>query len=102
MGKKKGNPDAFGWDVFNQDSLARAHEKRLKGIQFDPAAYAAQEAAEKDSPAVFGGFGHKATDEQKAVLEQAMEKMDKKKGEFSRRRAYNPEEDVTYINERNA
>merc|ERR1719329_1458068 len=77
--KKKGNPDAFGWDVFNQDSLARAHEKRLKGIQFDPAAYAAQEAAEGDSSIVFGGFGHKPTDAQKAVLETAMEKMDKKK-----------------------
>merc|ERR1711924_12412 len=73
-----------------------------KGIQFDPAAYAAQEAAESESSVVFGGYGYKATDAQKATLEVAMEKMDKKKKDFSRRRDFNPDEDVTYINERNA
>ncbi|CAK9097317.1 Peptidyl-prolyl cis-trans isomerase D (PPIase D) (40 kDa peptidyl-prolyl cis-trans isomerase) (Cyclophilin-40) (CYP-40) (Cyclophilin-related protein) (Rotamase D) [Durusdinium trenchii] len=40
--KKKGNPDAFGWDVFNQDSLLRAHEKRLKHVQFNQEAYERQ------------------------------------------------------------
>lgn len=42
--RKKGNPDAFGWDVFNQDSLLRAHEKRLKTVEFDEQGYNKQKA----------------------------------------------------------
>uniref|UniRef100_A0A7S1SCA6 PPIase cyclophilin-type domain-containing protein n=1 Tax=Alexandrium catenella TaxID=2925 RepID=A0A7S1SCA6_ALECA len=99
--KKKGNPDAFGWDVFNQDSLLRAHEKRLKHIQHDGKAYLEQKQEEEAKSSVFAGFGHKPTEEAKDRLQNAMEKVMEKKKEFSRRRAYCEEEDVTYINERN-
>merc|ERR1712224_309950 len=56
--KKKGNPDAFGWDVFNQDSLLRAHEKRLKHIEFDEKAYNQQkeEIEAQAAPSLFDGF----------------------------------------------
>merc|ERR1712039_270549 len=47
--KRKGNPDAFGWDVFNQDSLYRAHEKRLKHLEFDEKAYNEQKEQQDDT-----------------------------------------------------
>ncbi|CAE7385707.1 CYP63 [Symbiodinium natans] len=102
--KKKGNPDAFGWDVFNQDSLLRAHEKRLKHIQFQPEAYEKQKKQledEGEEGLKFAGFGFKPTEEAKRRLGDAMDKILEKKKEFSRRRAYNDEEDRTYVNDRN-
>merc|ERR1712048_1369548 len=71
--KKKGNPDAFGWDVFNQDSLLRAHEKRLKHIEFDEKAYNEQkeEIEAQAAPSLFDGFGHQASDEAKNRLQEA-------------------------------
>ncbi|CAK0901499.1 unnamed protein product, partial [Prorocentrum cordatum] len=54
--KRKGNPDAFGWDVFNQDSLYRAHDKRLKHMEFDEKAY--EEQQEKVDTSIFAGNGH--------------------------------------------
>jgi len=100
--KKKGNPDAFGWDVFNQDSLYRANEKRLNEVVFDEKGYQAQkeQLAVEDS-SMFEGFGYKATDEQKDRLAAAMDKSQDKKKAYSRRRTYNPEEDCNYVNDRN-
>eukprot|EP00418_Pyrodinium_bahamense_P078314 CAMPEP_0179060360 /NCGR_PEP_ID=MMETSP0796-20121207/25827_1 /TAXON_ID=73915 /ORGANISM="Pyrodinium bahamense, Strain pbaha01" /LENGTH=481 /DNA_ID=CAMNT_0020757143 /DNA_START=87 /DNA_END=1532 /DNA_ORIENTATION=+ len=99
--RKKGNPDAFGWDVFNQDSLLRAHEKRLKHISFDEKAYKEQKDKLQEDTSLFAGFGYKPTEEAKDRLQAAIEKIHEKKKEFSRRRDYCAEEDVTYINERN-
>mmetsp|Transcript_23549 Transcript_23549/g.42485 ORF Transcript_23549/g.42485 Transcript_23549/m.42485 type:complete len:481 (+) Transcript_23549:77-1519(+) len=102
--KKKGNPDAFGWDVFNQDSLLRAHDKRLKEVKFDQEGYSRQkEQLEREGSdgLHFGGFGFKPSDEAKDRLGEAMDKMAEKKKSFSRRRAYNDEEDRTYVNDRN-
>jgi len=101
--KKKGNPDAFGWDVFNQDSLYRAHDKRLKHIQFDEAGY--QEQKEKiesgQSSAMVDGFGMVPTEEAKDRLRDAMDNIISKKKDFSRRRMFIADEDSTYVNERN-
>eukprot|EP00933_Yihiella_yeosuensis_P015058 TRINITY_DN13257_c0_g1_i1.p1 TRINITY_DN13257_c0_g1~~TRINITY_DN13257_c0_g1_i1.p1 ORF type:complete len:477 (-),score=117.59 TRINITY_DN13257_c0_g1_i1:129-1559(-) len=101
--KKKGNPDAFGWDVFNQDSLYRAHEKRLKHLKFDAEAYKtqAEEIEAQGDSLQFAGWGFKDTDDGKERLAAAMDLSDKKKKEFSRRRAYNDEEDRNYVNDRN-
>ncbi|CAJ1351846.1 unnamed protein product, partial [Effrenium voratum] len=102
--KKKGNPDAFGWDVFNQDSLLRAHDKRLNQIQFHKEAYEKQKAdieANGEDGLQFAGFGFKPSQEAKDRLSAAMDKMAEKKKDFSRRRAYNDDEDRTYVNARN-
>jgi len=102
--KKKGNPDAFGWDVFNQDSLLRAHEKRLKHMQFNQEAYQKQKKEieeDGDQGLKFAGFGFKPTEEAKERLGEAMDKILEKKKEFSRRRAYNDDEDRTYVSDRN-
>merc|ERR1712070_821609 len=87
--KKKGNPDAFGWDVFNQESLARAHDKRLKSIGFDEQSYAEQQQKEKEGDASMSlGFGYQPTEDQKDRLAEAMDKVQNKKAEFSRRRTF--------------
>mmetsp|Transcript_60957 Transcript_60957/g.145261 ORF Transcript_60957/g.145261 Transcript_60957/m.145261 type:complete len:470 (-) Transcript_60957:116-1525(-) len=99
--KKRGNPDAFGWDVFNQDSLYRAHDKRLKGMKFDGEAYSQQEAAESQEEPLFGGFGYQASDAQKDRLAQAMDSMAKKKSDYSRRRTHVDNQDISYVNDRN-
>jgi len=102
--KKKGNPDAFGWDVFNQDSLLRAHDKRLREVKFDSEGYDRQKKQlEKEGTdgLHFGGFGFVPTEEAKDRLGEAMDKMAEKKKAFSRRRAYNDDEDRTYVNDRN-
>merc|ERR1711988_1724842 len=88
--KKKGHPDAFGWDCFNQDSLHRGHDKKTRQLVFDEEAYKAQmqslEAGEDSS--MFAGFGFKATDASKDALEKAMDKANANKKEFSRRRGF--------------
>lgn len=99
--KKRKNPDAFAWDVFNQDSLYRAHEKRLRHIQFDEEAYNKQKEAEGNETTFFGGFGYQASEEQKDRLGEAMDKIVDKKNKFSRRRMFNVDEDCNYVNDRN-
>merc|ERR1712039_1165254 len=87
--KKKGNPDAFGWDVFNQDSLYRAHDKRLKHIQFDEKGYKEQQEQNDASSLLAGsGFGFQPSEAGKARLQEAMEKMGANKKDFSRRREW--------------
>lgn len=101
--KKKGNPDAFGWDVFNQDSLYRAHDKRLKHMHFDENAYKAQKEAAGSGAesSMVPGFGFQPSQEAKDRLQEAMDIATDKKGKFSRRRQFIEEEDATYVNERN-
>lgn len=101
--KKRKNPDAFGWDVFNQDSLARAHDKRLNNIEFDQAAYDKQKAEDGSGSSLnpLGGFGYQPDEAAKDRLQNAMDKSADKKKEFSRRRMHNAEEDVNYVNDRN-
>merc|ERR1719356_1251716 len=99
--KKKGNPDAFGWDVFNQDSLYRAHDKRLKHMEFDEKAYEEQQAQLAQDTSMFAGHGHVPSEAGKARLQEAMEKMIANKRDFSRRRDHVADEDITYVNERN-
>jgi hypothetical protein len=99
--KKRKNPDAFAWDVFNQDSLYRAHEKRLRHIQFDEESYNKQKEAEGNETSLFGGFGFQPSEEQKDRLGEAMDKIVDKKSKFSRRRMFNVDEDCNYVNDRN-
>jgi len=99
--KKRKNPDAFGWDVFNQDSLYRAHEKRLKNVEFDQEAYDRQKEALNGDTSLMAGFGYKATEDQKEKLGEALQKMQDKKAQYSRRRMHVADEDVNYVNDQN-
>lgn len=99
--KRKKNKDAFGWDVFNQDSIARAHEKRVQHLSLDESAYNEQKARLAEDTSLFAGHGYQATDDQKDRLAEAITKMSENKKDFSRRRDHIVDEDCTYVNERN-
>lgn len=99
--KKKKNPDAFGWDVFNQESLARAHDKRLNSMVFQEEEYTAQAEQDQNSSSAIAGFDFVASEAGKERLANAMDNINQKKKQFSRRRMHVEEEDVTYVNERN-
>merc|ERR1712050_726654 len=101
--KKKVNPDQFGWDVFNQDSLLRAHEKRLKHIEFDKKAYNEQveQLARVNENSMVAGFGFQPTEEAKDRLQAAIEKSQNLSKSFSRRRTFVEDEEATYVSERN-
>ncbi|EGR34047.1 peptidylprolyl isomerase roc1, putative [Ichthyophthirius multifiliis] len=75
----------FGWNVFNSDSLYKAQEKRWKNLNFNEELYKEQ----MQNP-------------QKAyeVSEEALNKLAQEIEEY-RRRAYDRDQDVDFIDERN-
>eukprot|EP00798_Chlamydomonas_sp_ICE-L_P013268 gene13268-19110_t len=103
--REKKTPSTFGWDAFNQKTLFGAFEKRQDNVPFNKAEY---EAAKAKDPDFYRGadslsYG-KAADLPESNVDRMVNELvgrDKKKTEFSRRRAHN-DEDVSYINDRNA
>ena len=98
--------EQHAYNVFNQDSLYRAHEKREKQIKFQATEYKAQKETLGDSE-FFGSSGamvtgHVASDEAKDRLVDAFAKQKAKKDAYSRRRMHVDEEDIVHINDRNA
>jgi len=92
-GNKKKTHDTFGWDVFNEDSLFRAYKKRLKAMPHYEDVYKQQ----MDNPNKEIG----PNDERLNNLVEDIEKQEKKRAAFSRKRTFNDDEDITYINQRN-
>lgn len=100
--KRKKKEGSFGWDVFNQDSLYRAHKKRLAGLDIDNNAYVAQKQSLGDAFYEKNDFvDFEASTEAKERLAAALEAQLKNRKKFSRRRTYVEDEDISYINERN-
>ncbi|KAF4687017.1 pre-mRNA-splicing factor syf2, partial [Perkinsus olseni] len=83
---RKGNNHTFGWEVFNEDSLYRAHDKKLADVQFNEVKYEKQKEAlgqafyDDDEDLVSA----KPSEEGKERLAQAMKKADDKRRAFSR------------------
>ncbi|KAF0686412.1 Aste57867_21783 [Aphanomyces stellatus] len=98
--KKEKQKAAFGWEVFNQDSLYNAYKKRLHTL---PTEKAATGGATSDKPYDEMEYG-----KNDAASEEGMDRMvaelenraDARK-KFSRRRQHYDGEDVDYINSRN-
>merc|ERR1719213_519376 len=97
--KKEKNTEVFGWDVFNQDSLLKAHDKRVNMIVHQDEEYKRQQEAmgeqfyATDATSVMAGASHQP-------LADALDKSKNKRGQFSRRRTHFEDEDVTAINDR--
>jgi len=95
---------SFGWDVFNQDAQYNAYEKRLAHVP--QIASAGQSAAAAAAPgdalnALDYARSGKPSAEGVERMVRELEDTAKRREKFSRRRAFNEEEDVSYINERN-
>lgn len=101
---KQNKKASFGWDVFNEDAQYNAYTKRLAHLPTAEAAGGAAAAAaggDVDDNALNYARSSKPA---KAGVERMVAELEdaaKRKEKFSRRRAFNEEEDVSYINERN-
>mmetsp|Transcript_34491 Transcript_34491/g.108130 ORF Transcript_34491/g.108130 Transcript_34491/m.108130 type:complete len:243 (+) Transcript_34491:301-1029(+) len=104
--KKEKGKAAFGWDVFNQDTLYKAHKKRIKKLQPDIESYEAAKANDKDffrdaNSLSYGGAGYQPpTEKVEAMVEDLLDAAERR-NKFSRRRPEVFEADVDYINDRN-
>ncbi|ETW07989.1 hypothetical protein H310_02374 [Aphanomyces invadans] len=96
--KKEKQKAAFGWEVFNQDSLYNAYKKRLHAL---PTEKNTNRATSKEYDELEYGKNDATTEEgvDRMVAELAHRAEVKKK--FSRRRQHYDGEDIDYINNRN-
>eukprot|EP00281_Chroomonas_sp_CCMP1168_P028804 CAMPEP_0206242066 /NCGR_PEP_ID=MMETSP0047_2-20121206/16851_1 /ASSEMBLY_ACC=CAM_ASM_000192 /TAXON_ID=195065 /ORGANISM="Chroomonas mesostigmatica_cf, Strain CCMP1168" /LENGTH=237 /DNA_ID=CAMNT_0053667045 /DNA_START=33 /DNA_END=746 /DNA_ORIENTATION=- len=104
--KKEKNKAACGWDIFNQDSLYKAHKKRIATVKVDVDAY--KKAKEEDpefyrdaNSLAYGQQGFQPSQEKvEAMVNELLDKQEKR-NKFSRRRTEHEDDDVDYINKRN-
>ena len=105
--KKEKGKAAFGWDVFNQDSLYKAHKKNLVKLKPDLEAYEAAKAeAGEDfyrdhNSLAYGGAGFQPSEDKVEGMVQNLLDAAERRNKFSRRRPEVFEADVDYINDRN-
>ncbi|CAK69324.1 unnamed protein product (macronuclear) [Paramecium tetraurelia] len=87
--KKK---EYFGWDVFNEDAVYNAYKKRCTTLAKNEGKYKQQmESNQEFLP----------TNEALERLSSDIANQQERRKEFSRRRRFNEDQPVTYINERN-
>ncbi|CDR97637.1 peptidyl-prolyl cis-trans isomerase, putative [Babesia bigemina] len=99
---KKEKGKTFGWNVFNQDALYRAHKKRLNETAFNQEEYELQKAQMGDNFYKPGITSTVPTEAAKLTVVRNLEKQYKQREKFSRRRAFDDDaKDVSYINDRN-
>ena len=90
--KKEKGKAAFGWDVFNQDTLYKAHKKKVAKLKPDLEAYEAAKAeAGEDfyrdaNSLAYGGAGFQPTEEKVEGMVQHLLDAAEARNKFSRRR----------------
>ncbi|OEH80698.1 peptidyl-prolyl cis-trans cyclophylin [Cyclospora cayetanensis] len=103
--QKKKSKSTFGWNVFNEDALYRAHKKRLAEVPLRAEEYRQQKEALGeyffDPNAALAHPEHKPSSAALERLATSVTNTQKRRGLFSRRRIFNEDADVSYINERN-
>ena len=90
---RKKRQNSFGWEVFNQDSLYRAHDKRVAKTGFDEKLY---EDQMRDI-----NIGFKERVDKVEQLKKMVEDQQKKRKQFSKVRAVKDDRDRNFINESN-
>ena len=99
--KRKSGEDA-GWNVYNDEALYKAHEKRVDQMGFYPDAYEKQKGViGEDWFYGASGVPHKPSEDAKERLAGALKEEAEKRKKFSRRRVFDEEEEVQWINEAN-
>lgn len=105
--KKNKRKAAYGWEAFNQSSLEKAYKKRCEHVRATDEDVAKQKASmgiKYYTSADSFEYGQ-APDLPEENLDRMVGELEDKRQRaknFSRRRAFNEEADVDYINKRNA
>eukprot|EP00033_Pygsuia_biforma_P000506 GCRY01000595.1.p1 GENE.GCRY01000595.1~~GCRY01000595.1.p1 ORF type:complete len:225 (+),score=60.66 GCRY01000595.1:326-1000(+) len=110
--RKKKNPAPSGVEVFNQDTLYTAYEKRLQhlpALRNDDDAEVPANKAQKDSQedlsfdkdSLAWGNAHKPKEAAVNRMIDELKEREEKRKTFSRRRVHYADADVSSINERN-
>jgi pre-mRNA-splicing factor SYF2 len=105
--KKEKGKAAFGWDVFNQDSLHKAHKKNLAKLNPDLEAYEAAKAEMGEdfyrdhNSLAYGGEGFQPSEDKVEGMVQNLLDAAERRNKFSRRRPEVFEANVDSINDRN-
>ncbi|CAH0518419.1 unnamed protein product [Peronospora belbahrii] len=101
--KKEKRKAAFGWDVFNQDSLYKGYKKRL--VSLSTSGHTTSSAAITSEDALGDelayGKNDKVEEENVERMAQELEERVKARKKFSRRRQHYEGEDIDYINGQN-
>lgn len=100
--KKKKNPDQGFSDY--EAATKRQYDRLIKNMKVDMDTYQRQKEKndnEASGSSVIPGT-HKPTEEAVDKLADTVEKLIEKRAKYSRRRAYDDDADIDYINERNA
>jgi len=94
LGKRNAKKaETFGWDVFNEDTLFNAYKKRVKTMPHYKEVYDQQ----KENPHVDMG----PSEERLQRLVDDYQEQEKRREKFSRRRMFQEDDDIDYINDRN-
>ncbi|KAF4033421.1 SYF2 splicing factor [Phytophthora infestans] len=101
--KKEKRKAAFGWDVFNQDSLYKGYKKRLVNLPTSEGPATAVVTTSENALGDELAYGKDDKVEEANVERMAMELEERIKArkKFSRRRQHYEGEDVDYINGQN-
>jgi len=99
--KKARHQASFGWEVFNQDTIYKAHEKRYSELPTSHSDATAIEHIRTGYTDADYGSNDKVTEAGLDRMVAELKKREEKREKFSRRREIHDSEDVDYINHRN-
>merc|ERR1719424_2152470 len=100
--KKNRNRGQYGWDVFNNEAQHRHYKKRVRRAEEDGRVGVDEDADGADpDPLAYGQAAPPVPQAKLAALADDMNEAALRNAQFSRRRTFDEDKDVTYINRRN-
>ena len=96
--KKEQNQAAFGWEMFNIESQVQTYKKRLKNVR---ESFSDIEGGGSNAADLEFGVVSQPTSEMRDRLKAELSVTLDRRGKFSRRRGFDENASVSYINERN-
>ena len=91
--KEEKEDRSFGWNVFGEDAYYKAYDRRCEKLEMDKDRYEKQ----MENPDAM----IKPKEEALNALVEDIQKQEEKRSQFSRRRVFDEDDKVTYINDRN-
>jgi len=100
--KKSKRRAEYGWDVFNNEAQYRNYKKQTRRAESDGRAAVGEELVDEGDPDPLAyGQAPPVPKERVQALVEDMHEAALRRANWSRRRTFHEEKDVTYINKRN-